>query len=134
MIVHRILLVLALAATAAALAADASAAPRKTRVVAATTAGAYRAVLTAVKTSSGPAPTAALSVATYVRSRGAWKRTGTRRIDGTFFWKSLSAPHAVCRFAIARKAAPVHVVVEPLVTAALGCGSVVNVDFRVLRT
>jgi hypothetical protein len=128
-IVRHILPALLVAVMFAVCAFDAAASGRQTRIVAGATVGKYRAVVTASKTSTGAAPTATATVTTYVRSGGTWKRTGSHRLDGTFFWKTITAPHGLCRFAIARTPAPVHLVVQPLITPAIGCATSATFGF-----
>jgi hypothetical protein len=84
----------------------------------------YRVVVTAQRTSAGSAPTARVDATTYRRSHGTWRRLGTRRLAGTFFWKVVSSPHAVCELAIATtggRATP-RATVQLLVSPSLGCG------------
>ncbi|HVU78838.1 MAG TPA: hypothetical protein VHC67_14765 [Gaiellaceae bacterium] len=128
MVVRRIVPVFIAVLAAAALTTDVSA-RTQTRTVATATAGAYRAVVTAAKTSAGPAPTAKVTVVAYVRSGSRWKHVGSHRLSGTFFWKTITAPHGLCTLAVVRKPAPVHVVVQPLITPSIGCGSRVAFDF-----
>jgi hypothetical protein len=126
---RRIVPLLVAVLAAAVCAAEVSAARSQTRTVATATVGTYRAVVTAAKTSVGPAPTAKVDLATYVRSGSRWKRVGLHRLDGTFFWKTITAPHGLCKLAVVRKPAPVHVVVQPLITPSIGCGASVTFGF-----
>jgi hypothetical protein len=80
-----------------------------------------RVVLTARRTSGGSAPDAAVTVAIYTRSGAAWKRTGSHRLTG--FWFTVTAPHALCRLAVAT-AKTSHVEVQLLQSPSLGCGPV----------
>src|SRR5262249_26616270 len=106
---------------------NATAAPMTT--VATLTTVDYRAVVVAEKTSGGLAPTAAVHVDTFVRSGGHWRRLGTRRLAGTFFWKVVTAPQAVCGLEIVTLGigGTPRVVVQLLETPSLGCGGSVTV-------
>ncbi|MGH2841079.1 MAG: hypothetical protein ACRDKY_09680 [Solirubrobacteraceae bacterium] len=48
----------------------------------------YRAVVTARQSSSGRAPTAAVTVTTYARENGRWVLAHNRRLPETYFWKT----------------------------------------------
>jgi hypothetical protein len=106
-----------LAGSAAAVPAD--------RVVAATIATAtspdFRAELVANRASGEPAPTATVMLTTFRRARGTWHTLETGRLAGTFFWKTVSGPRALCQFELASANRP-HVTVQLLLTPSLGCG------------
>lgn len=120
---------LILAAVALAAASSSAASGRQTgpvKTVASVATIEYRAVLTATKTSAGAAPTAAVTLTSYTRVDGRWARSAERRLSGGYFWKTVTAPHAVCRLELTSaggSAAP-----RPAVTAAMlispsiGCG------------
>jgi hypothetical protein len=114
----------ATAALAAAAPATAGAAARATTIATATSVD-YRAEVTARKGSGGAAPTAAMSVTTYRRGAGGWRRAGVRRLRGTYFWKTVTAPHAVCRLELATASGAAStrplVRVQLLASPALGC-------------
>ena len=80
-----------------------------------------RVVLTARRTSGGSAPNASVTVATYARSGGGWKRTGSHRLTG--FWFTVTAPHALCRLSVAT-AKQAQVELQLLQSPSLGCGPV----------
>jgi hypothetical protein len=81
----------------------------------------YRSVVVATKTSGGGAPTAAVTVDTFGRAVGGhWQRVGARRLAGPFFWKTVTAPHALCRLEIVTASSP-RVTVQLLRTPSLGC-------------
>ncbi|HEX4521792.1 MAG TPA: hypothetical protein VH063_19610 [Gaiellaceae bacterium] len=86
----------------------------------------YRAAVVADKSSGGAAPTARVNVVTYVRAGGRWQRAAARRLPGTYFWKTVTAPHAVCRFDISTAGRGVArqpgVIVQLLASPSLGCG------------
>jgi hypothetical protein len=128
---HRIVVALGVLLTSCAtFAVTALAEPGPTRTIATTTSGGYRAVATAQRSSSGAAPTATLTVETYVRSGTTWKRAGVHRLGGIFFWKTLTAPHGLCALAIERRPASAHLVIRPLITPAIGCGRRTTFDFE----
>jgi hypothetical protein len=115
-----VLAVAALVSSAAAPAAGRTAATSKT--VATVTTPGLRAVVSATKSSSGSAPTAAVTVTAYVDG----KRVAERRVAGEFFWKTVTAPHGVCRLELEAagpgKAARAQVTVQLLVSPSIGCG------------
>jgi hypothetical protein len=81
--------------------------------------------VTGRKSSGGAAPTAAVSVTTYRHDAGRRRRTGVRRLRGTYFWKAVTAPHAVCRLELATASGTGSgrplVRVQLLARPALGC-------------
>src|ERR687883_664731 len=86
----------------------------------------FKASLAATKhAGGGGAPTAAVTLSTFERVHGSWRRTGTRRLRGTYFWNTVTGPRALCTFEIhtaaTRRASRPSVVVQLLVTPALGC-------------
>jgi hypothetical protein len=112
----------------AAVAAPAGAAPAETIGTVASVD--YRVVVTARRSSGGSAPTARVDATTYRWSHGGWQRLGTRRLAGTFFWKVVSSPHAVCELAIATaggRAKP-QATVQLLISPSLGCGRVYRMN------
>jgi hypothetical protein len=101
-----------------------SSAPAKT--IAAVTSVDYRALVTARQSSSGSAPTAAVSVSTFTREDGRWVLAHERRLPETYFWKTVTAPRALCRLEISTTApngsrSP-RLIVQLLLSPALGCG------------
>jgi hypothetical protein len=98
------------------------------RTVASTTTSDFRVVVKAVRRDAGAAPEATLTLTTFERHRGAWKRTGTHRLAGTYFWKTVTGPRAVCRLEISTTGAQANfrprAVVRFLVSPSLGCGPV----------
>jgi hypothetical protein len=97
-----------------------------TKAIANATSVDYRAVVTARRRSSGSAPTAAVTVTTYGRQSGRWVLLRTRPLPETYFWKTVTAPRALCRLEISTAAsgrgrAP-RLVVELLLSPSLGCG------------
>jgi hypothetical protein len=124
-VTHRITRLVPLVALTLSLAANATAAPAGATVAAATIATAtssyFRADLVARRAGGGNAPTAAVTLTTYHRTGGVWHTLTSRRLPGTFFWKTLSGPRALCRFELASAHRP-HVTVQLLLTPSLGCG------------
>jgi hypothetical protein len=70
----------------------------------------------------GNAPIARVTVTTYTRHGGPWRRAGGSQLHGTYFWHVVSAPHALCRLQLATADARVRVTVQVLVTPSIGCG------------
>jgi type II secretory pathway pseudopilin PulG len=100
----------------------------KVRTVASTTTTDFRAVVEAARRGAGAAPEATLTLTTFERHRGAWQRTGTHRLAGTYFWKTVTGPRAVCRFEITTAGAQAkfrpRAVVQFLLSPSLACGPV----------
>jgi hypothetical protein len=132
-VTHRITRLVPLLALTLSLAANAIAAPAHATVAAATIATAtssdFRADLVARRAGGGSAPTAAVTLTTYSRAGGAWHTLATRRLLGTFFWKTVSGPRALCRFELASAHRP-HVTVQLLLTPSLGCGKTTTMLLR----
>jgi hypothetical protein len=86
----------------------------------------YRVDVTARKISGGNAPTAEIIVTNYQRSNGHWRPAGTSQIPGIYFWKTVSAPHSLCRLEIDTARAPAagvpRAIVQVLVSPSIGCG------------
>jgi len=61
-----------------------------------------------------------VTVDTFDRTGGQWQRVGARRLAGPFFWKTVTAPHALCRLEIVTASSP-GVTVQLLRTPSLGC-------------
>jgi hypothetical protein len=108
--------VLALAAPAVA------APPASTKAVATIGKGTVRAILTAHKTSGGLSPTASVTVVGYRASGNKWIRTGAAPLRGTYFWKVITHPHAVCHL----KLAGANLTVSLLETPSIGCAPVLT--------
>jgi len=96
------------------------------RTVASTTTRDFRVVVEAVRSGEGAASEATLTLTTFGRHRGAWQRTGTHRLGGTYFWKTVTGPRAVCRLEIRTTGAQTkfrpRAVVQLLQSPSLGCG------------
>jgi hypothetical protein len=92
-----------------------------TATIASATSSGFRAELVAHRASGGRAPTAAVTLTTLRRAGGTWQTLETKRLVGTFFWKTVSGPRAVCRFELASTNRP-RVTVQLLQTPSLGCG------------
>jgi hypothetical protein len=99
-----------------------------TKSIASTTTSDFRVVVTAERRGGGPAPTAALTATTFARAENRWRHTGTHSLGGSYFWKTVTGPRAVCRLEI-RTTGPgtafePRAIVQLLVTPSLGCGPV----------
>lgn len=98
------------------------------RAIGTVTTSDFRAVLTARQRGAGiGAPSADVSVTISQRVGGRWQQTATHRLKGTYFWKTATGPRAVCRLEIRTAGTqPMfrpYVVVQLLVSPALGCGT-----------
>jgi hypothetical protein len=66
-------------------------------------------------------------VTTSQRLHGRWQQTTTHRLNGTYFWNTATGPRAVCRLEIRTASAQPtfrpYIVVQLLVSPALGCGT-----------
>jgi len=87
-----------------------------------------RAVLTATRAGNGGQPTARVTVVTFKRAAGRWTRTGRHVLPGSYFWHTVTAPHAICRLDL-RGGVPTQtkrprVAVQLLTTPSIGCGRV----------
>jgi hypothetical protein len=125
-----VMLVAVAALVAAALAtASREQTPTSTRTIASTTTSDFRVVVLARNLGGGGgAPAADVTVRTFQRAAGDWRRTGERRLAGTYFWKTITGPLAICRLEIRTTAAragfrPVARV-QLLRSPSLGCGPV----------
>jgi hypothetical protein len=122
--------VVVVALVAAALAtAGGEQAPTTAKTIASTTTSDSRVVVNATNLGGGGgAPAAAVTVRTFERVGGDWRRTSERRLAGPYFWKTLTGPHAVCRLEIRTTAAQAgfrpHATVQLLRSPSLGCGPV----------
>jgi hypothetical protein len=123
---NRTVLALALGAILLAIVAAATGATTPSKTIATTSSSDFRADLVAQRSSGGKAPTANLTVVTYERGQSAWKRLGSRRVAGTFFWKTVTGPRAICKLELATVGHP-RVIVQTLVTPAIGCGKAATV-------
>jgi hypothetical protein len=120
------LIVLAIAlAPATASRNDASASAQRFASVGVITTADYRVAVVAQRMSGSP-PTAEVRVG-YARRVGArWRELGERRLDETYFWRTVTGPRAVCRLEIETsgpggRARP-SVTVRLLLSPSLGCG------------
>jgi hypothetical protein len=119
-VVGIVLCVLAGLASLALATGGASAA--ETRTIAESSTTDFRVVVQATNLGGGGgAPAATVTVRTFERSGGAWRRTNERRLAGTYFWKTITGPLAVCRLQIQTTRRP-HAIVQLLRSPSLGCG------------
>jgi hypothetical protein len=96
-------------------------AAQQSRTVATISSADYRVVLLASKTSAGASPTARVSVNAYVHQGKGWSPIRTTKLPETYFWKVITAAHAVCQLQFATAAKP-SLAVSLLVTPSIGCG------------
>jgi hypothetical protein len=104
---------------------EASTPPAKT--IASAVTSDFRVVVVAeTRGGGGGSPPASVTVETSKRVDGTWVRTGAHRLRGTYFWKSVTGPRAVCRLDVRATAARAgfrpSVVVQLLMSPSLGCG------------
>jgi hypothetical protein len=102
--------------------------PAASRVIATVTTSDFRVVLTARQArAGGGAPSAVVAATTSQRFGGRWQQTATHRLKGNYFWNTARGPRAVCRIGIRTAGAQPtfrpHVVIQLLVSPALGCGT-----------
>jgi hypothetical protein len=100
---------------------------QSSKTIATATTNDFRVVVSATNLGGGGgAPTAAVTVRTFARADGAWRRTNERRLAGTYFWNTVSGPLAVCRLEIRTTATKARVrpraIVQLLRSPSLGCG------------
>jgi hypothetical protein len=100
-------------------------APR-TATVAVVTTREFRVAVIATRLSGASPPTAEVRVGLARRIGNSWREFGERRLDATYFWNTVSRPHAICRLAIetvgTRRAAGSQATVQLLLTPSVGCG------------
>ncbi|HWB23098.1 MAG TPA: hypothetical protein VG652_09450 [Gaiellaceae bacterium] len=96
-------------------------AAQQSKTVATISSADYRVVLLAAKTSGGASPTARVSVSSYVRRGQGWSPMRTTKLPETYFWKVVTAAHAVCQLRFATAAKP-SLTVSLLETPSIGCG------------
>ena len=118
-------LTLAVAAAAALVLVPAAGAV-SSKTIATATSTDFRADLVARSTGGGGAPSAVVTVVTYRRAARGWQRIGSRRVAGTYFWKTITGPRAICVFELA-SAGSAHVTAQLLVSPSTGCGKVTTV-------
>lgn len=103
---------------------------RPTRTIGTVVAVGVRAQVVATRTGSGAAPTARVTVQTERLDNGHWRRIASRRLDGTYFWKTVTAAGGICRLELVTAAegrTRAHVGVQLLVTPSIGCGKELTV-------
>jgi hypothetical protein len=122
-----LIIVLALAVGAHAAARD----QQGSQTIATATTNDFRVVISATNLGGGGgAPTAAVTVRTFARADGAWRRRSERRLAGTYFWNTVTGPLAVCRLELRTTAAKARfrprALVQLLRSPSLGCGPVTS--------
>jgi hypothetical protein len=114
-------------AAAAILCARAAATPRAaaTKTIGTVAAADVRAQVVATRVGRGAAPTARGTVRAERLVKGRWRHVTTRRLTGTYFWKTVTGPAAICHLDLVTaglgRTKP-HQAVQLLVTPSLGCG------------
>jgi hypothetical protein len=95
------------------------------RAIATASTSDFRVVLTATKLGGGSAPIARVTVTTSTKTGGGWRRIGVDRLAGTYFWKTVTAPRAVCRLELRTTGSATsrpRALVQLLQTPSVGCG------------
>ena len=86
--------------------AGTAAASATSRTIASTTTSDFKVLVSARNLGGGGgAPSAAVTVRTFERAGAGWRRTNERRLAGTYFWKTITGPLAICRLEIRTTAA-----------------------------
>jgi hypothetical protein len=94
------------------------------KTIATTTTSDFRVVVSAAnRGGGGGAPVATVTVRTFERSGGAWRRTNETRLAGPYFWKTVTGPLAVCKLELRTTRTP-RAFVQLLRSPSLGCGPV----------
>jgi hypothetical protein len=97
-----------------------------TATVALVTTSDFRVAVAARRLASGSAPTAEVRVGLARRVGTGWRELGERRLDETYFWRTVRGPRAVCRLVIrtagTRPSFRPYVTVQLLLSPSLGCG------------
>ena len=91
-----LLLPLAVAAIVCTRAVASLQAATATKTIATVASVDFRAKLVAARTGGGAAPTARVTVQADERVAGRWRHLPTHRLTGTYFWKTVTGPAAVC--------------------------------------
>jgi hypothetical protein len=85
-----------------------------------------RVAVVAKRASGGSAPTAEVRVGLARRAGAGWREVGERRLEETYFWKTVSGPRAICRLGIgttgARPSFRPYLILQLLLSPSLGCG------------
>jgi hypothetical protein len=99
---------------------------RRTASVALLTTRDFRVAVVAIRLNGGASPTAEARVAVAQRVGASWRESGERRLDETYFWRTVSGPRAVCRLEVmtagSQPSFRPHVTVQLLLSPSLGCG------------
>jgi hypothetical protein len=86
----------------------------------------FRVAVVATRLSGATPPTAEVRVGLARRVGRTWREFGERRLGETYFWNTVSRPHAVCRVVIetagTRRASGSRVTVQLLLSPSVGCG------------
>jgi hypothetical protein len=122
---HRIALLVVLA-TALASTGAAGATTTAQITIATASATGFRVDVLAQRTGAGEAPTATVTLVTYRQTDRTFKLLSRARLRGTFFWKTITGPRAVCTLNLAT-AGTAHVTVQLLTSPAIGCGSTTTI-------
>jgi hypothetical protein len=123
--------VLAGSATATSSGSGALQSARRTATVAVVTTPAFRVAVVARRVSGALPPTAEVRVGLARRVGVSWREFGEKRLLETYFWNTVSRPHAICRLAIVtvgtRRSPRSQVTIQLLLSPSVGCGRVYRV-------
>jgi hypothetical protein len=111
---------------AAALQSRARQSSSRTATVAVVTTQEFRVAVVATQMAGASTPTAEVRVGIARRVGRSWREFVERRLDETFFWNTLSRPHAICRLTIetvgVRRRPGSQLTVRLLLSPSVGCG------------
>jgi hypothetical protein len=98
----------------------------RTATVAVVTTPEFRVAVVARRAADASTPTAEVRVRIARRVGRSWPELVERRLDETYFWNTVSRPHAICRLAIetvgTRRRSGSQVTVRLLLSPSVGCG------------
>jgi hypothetical protein len=129
-LIHRIALLAVLAGTLVSTSA-AGATTTAQITIATTSATGFRVDVRAQRTGAGKAPTATVALVTYRQTDRTLKLLSRTRLRGTFFWKTITGPRAICTLNIAT-ARTAHVTIQLLTSPAIGCGPATTIKLPTL--
>jgi hypothetical protein len=119
-LIHRLALLVVLAGTLVSTSAAAATTSAQVTIATASATG-FRVDVRAQRTGAGEAPTATVTLVAYRQADRTLKLLSRTRLRGTFFWKAITGPRAICTLNLAT-AGTAHVTIQLLTSPAIGCG------------